>query len=155
MFKSISLDFELLSHTLDQRHFCGTFPLGVLDGVVTVSFHHQLNFWEQPEICWSQIRQIQRIEDLAKKLRAVFDLWGGALSWRSDQEPCSRYSGRIRSILTHKWCIVINFIQNCIQYHFLKVKSICRLNYWGIISVGFDIIDQLWIRFFAFVRYWK
>jgi hypothetical protein len=27
--------------------------------------------------------------------------WGGALSWRSDQEPCSRYSGRIRRILAY------------------------------------------------------
>jgi hypothetical protein len=25
----------------------------------------------------------------------------------------------------------------------------------GIISVGFDVIDQLLIRFFAFVRYWR
>jgi hypothetical protein len=25
----------------------------------------------------------------------------------------------------------------------------------GIISVGFDIKDQLLIRFFAFIRYWR
>jgi hypothetical protein len=25
----------------------------------------------------------------------------------------------------------------------------------GIISVGFDVTDQLLIRFFAFVRYWR
>jgi hypothetical protein len=46
----------------------------------------------------------------------------------------------------------INFIQNVIKYSSLQVKSIHR---WWIISVGFDVTDQLLIRSFAFVRYWK
>jgi hypothetical protein len=37
------------------------------------------------------------------------------------------------------------------QYPSLNVKSM----YWGIISVGFNITDQLLIISFAFVRYWR
>jgi hypothetical protein len=28
-------------------------------------------------------------------------------------------------------------------------------NYWGIISVDFDVVDQLLIKYSAFVRYWR
>jgi hypothetical protein len=45
----------------------------------------------------------------------------------------------------------IIFIQNCIQYHSLKIKLLL------IISVGFDVTDQLLIRYFAvqyFHRVW-
>jgi hypothetical protein len=36
----------------------------------------------------------------------------------------------------------------------LKVKTTYSLNYW-IISVGFNVTDQLLIRFSAFTRYWR
>jgi hypothetical protein len=45
----------------------------------------------------------------------------------------------------------INSIQNFVQYSSLKVKSIHKIIW--IISVGFDVTDQLLIRSFAFIRY--
>jgi hypothetical protein len=48
----------------------------------------------------------------------------------------------------------INFIRNYeyIQHPSLKVKSVKLL---GIISVDFDITDQLQIRVLVFIRYWR
>jgi hypothetical protein len=47
---------------------------------------------------------------------------------------------------------LINIIQNVMEYPSLRVKSI---NIDGIISMGFEVTDQLLIRFSAFDRYWR
>jgi hypothetical protein len=45
--------------------------------------------------------------------------------------------------------------QNYMQYPALKVMCMCKTKLLGIISVGFDVTDEILVGFFAFVRYWK
>jgi hypothetical protein len=51
------------------------------------------------------------------------------------------------SIIVRCYCYQLH--TNCIQYHSLKVKLL------RIISVGFNKTDQLLIRYFAFISYWR
>jgi hypothetical protein len=60
--------------------------------------------------------------------------------YKGDETACSNYH---------------NFIQNCIQYPLLMVISICRPNYWQSSVWDSTLTDQLLIRFFAFVGYWR
>ena len=47
----------------------------------------------------------------------------------------------------------VNYVHNFIQNPAVKVKSTCRGNSWGIISVNFGAIGQLLIVYSAFVTY--
>jgi hypothetical protein len=42
-------------------------------------------------------------------------------------------------------------LRTFIQYNSLKFNSLCRRNYWGIISVDFNGVDELLIRYAYFV----
>ena len=49
----------------------------------------------------------------------------------------------------------VNYIQNFIQHPVVKVNSICRGNYWMVISVDFDSTGQLLTIYSTFFKYLK
>jgi hypothetical protein len=69
-------------------------------------------------------------------------------------------SGRSRSLGVTKahWVVIkaypfVHYVQNFIQHPSVKVNSIRRGNYWGIVSLNFDVTVQLLIIYSSFVKY--
>jgi hypothetical protein len=64
---------------------------------------------------------------------------------KGDKTNCNNYRGI--SLLSTSWTILSNILLSRLSLYINEII--------GVISVGFDVTDQLLIRFSAFIRYWR